>query len=37
MRMVAAGGIMILVAMAATLVPVRRAAGVDPLNALRVD
>jgi len=33
----AAGGIMVAVALAATLVPVLRATGVDPLQALRVE
>jgi putative ABC transport system permease protein len=32
-----AGGVMVLVALAATVVPVMRATGVDPLEALRVD
>ncbi len=37
LHMAAAGGMMIAVALAATAVPVRRAARVDPLEALRVD
>ena len=32
-----AGGIMLLVVLAATLMPVRKASGVDPLEALRID
>jgi ABC-type antimicrobial peptide transport system permease subunit len=32
-----AAGVMILVSLAATVVPVLRATGVDPLDALRVD
>jgi ABC-type lipoprotein release transport system permease subunit len=36
-HMAAAAGVMVLVALAATLVPVMRATGVDPLEALRVD
>jgi ABC-type lipoprotein release transport system permease subunit len=35
--MAGAAGVMILVATAATIVPVARATGVDPLEALRVD
>ncbi len=37
LHMVGAGVVMILVALAATAVPVARATGVDPLEALRVD
>ena len=32
-----AAGVMILVILAATMVPVRKATGVDPLEALRID
>jgi hypothetical protein len=35
--MAVAAGVMVLVALAATLVPVMRATGVDPLEALRID
>jgi hypothetical protein len=37
LHMAAAGGVMVLVALSATVVPVMRATGVDPLEALRVD
>jgi len=37
LHMTGAAGVMILVAAAATIVPVARAIGVDPLEALRVD
>jgi predicted permease len=37
LHMAGAAGVMILVATAATIVPVARATGVDPLEALRVD
>ena len=37
LHMAAATGVMIVVAVAATAVPVMRATGVDPLEALRVD
>jgi putative ABC transport system permease protein len=36
-HMAAAAGVMVLIALAATLIPVIRATGVDPLEALRVD
>lgn len=36
-HMAAAAGIMVLVALSATLVPVLRATGVDPLEALRIE
>ena len=37
LHMAAAAGVMVVVATAATLLPVRRATGIDPLEALRVD
>ena len=37
LHMAGAAGVMVAVALAATLVPVVRATGVDPLEALRVD
>lgn len=37
LHMAVAGGMMVLVALTATVVPVMRATGVDPLEALRVD
>jgi predicted permease len=37
LHMAAAAGVMILVALSATLIPVMRATGVDPLEALRIE